>query len=155
MARISPRPFLDPDKRFIREAANRMVLNGWRYRVGIGLSTANRSYFGPRVGCVRMLVVTADDATIDFEAVVLYACDLRKSFPYLTKLKAYEKALEYAEHKLLHLRAELNRVVSEMIVNRRVSESIPQWDEELRDEGFNVIEFPVAPRPAAISQAAE
>lgn len=104
-----------------KDEKQQFMLSGWRYRTAIGISSdLHTRFFGPKIGCVRMLVCTSDYAIIDFDAVKEYAEKLLPS-RYPTAPERYEAALECAQYKLGLLRTELNRVIVEAIASRSVS----------------------------------
>jgi hypothetical protein len=125
---------------FIRQSPGRQfVLNGWKYREALKISTKYRLvYFGPKAGSGSLVKIAADECVIDLEKVVRR----RKEFIErgLTDHAAYTKAIAEAEYELDQVRVRLNEVVSRWRANRAVNR-----------QDRNIIPFPVAPRMIALA----
>jgi hypothetical protein len=117
------------------------------------ISIANPYLHAPKPGSCKLLNITEESATLNFDAIVQRSLEILRGKVYLGKFtqhEAYSRALQDAEETLAWVRARLNEAVARWRANRRVS----RHD---RRDGFSpctIITFPVAPRVTAITQAA-
>jgi hypothetical protein len=120
---MTSRPFIQ------KKPSHQFILNGWRYRAAIKISTQCRFYFGPRTGGGRLIILTETDATLNFDAII------KESLAYMARhnnhantrstpvnrVGAYEKVLADAEYELTRVRDRLNETVARWRANRRVA----------------------------------